>query len=236
MATFTRRDLTLRPVAVVRILGIDPGTHVVGYGCLEVGAGDSVASGADASSALGEVPLAMRGSNVVRAGEAAAGGVRLVDVGVLRLGGRSVDLTARLLALSERFAVLVRDLAPTEVALEEAFYGKSVQAALRIGEARGVLMAEAARSGLAVHQYPPARIKRCVAGHGSARKQSVASMLRQMLPGSAQLLSADLPEDATDAVAVAWTRLEEQRSPLVALAARPRGAAGAASRSTRRGR
>jgi hypothetical protein len=35
MATFTAGDLTLPPVAVVRILGIDPGTRVVGYGCLE---------------------------------------------------------------------------------------------------------------------------------------------------------------------------------------------------------
>ena len=31
-------------------------------------------------------------------------------------------------------------LQPTELALEEAFFGKSVQSALRVGEARGVIL------------------------------------------------------------------------------------------------
>ena len=125
-----------------------------------------------------------------------------------------------------QFAALVRELVPAEVAIEEAFFGKSVQAALRIGEARGVVLAEAARSGIDVFQYPPARVKRCVAGHGAARKDSVASMLRQMLPAGAGPLCGDLPADATDAVAVAWTRMEQQRSPLSdRVRKRPRGLA-----------
>jgi crossover junction endodeoxyribonuclease RuvC len=84
-----------------------------------------------------------------------------------------------------------------------------------------VVLAEAARSGLDVFQYTPARVKRCVAGHGAARKQSVASMLAQNLPEMAAALPRDLPEDATDALAVAWTRLEELRSPLLRRASKP---------------
>lgn len=156
----------------------------------------------------------MRGSNVVRATSPNAGGVRLVRAGVFRLGGRTADLTERLLSLSKQFSELVTELGPNDVAIEEAFFGKSVQSALRIGEARGVVLAEAARYGVDVFQYTPARVKRCVTGHGAARKQSVAKMLGQLLPGLEQSLPGDLPEDATDAVAVAWTRLEELRSPL----------------------
>ena len=214
MATFTRADLTLGRVAATRILGIDPGTQVVGYGCLEwVGSSSSEAAGAPAAR-----PLAMRGSNVVRPaarGAAGAGAVRLVGAGVLRLGKRGAELTTRLLSLSEQFVAVVRELAPTELAIEEAFFGKSVQAALRIGEARGVVLTEAARSGLAVQQFSPARIKRCVAGHGAARKESVASMLHQLLPELAGAGGASLPADATDALAVAWTGLEALRSPLL---------------------
>ena len=212
MATFTGGDLTLAPVAVVRILGIDPGTLVVGFGCLEVAASDDSSV---ARSSM-QVPLAMRGSNVVRAAGAGGAGVRLVAAGVLRLGGRQARLPARLLELVRQFGGLLDDLEPHEVALEEAFFGKSVQAALRIGEARGVVLAEAARAGLDVHQFAPARVKRCVAGHGASRKQSVASMLKQFLPGSDGALLDGLPEDASDAVAVAWTRLEQRRSPLLA--------------------
>jgi crossover junction endodeoxyribonuclease RuvC len=90
-----------------------------------------------------------------------------------------------------------------------------VQAALRIGEARGVVLAESARAGADVHQYAPARVKRCVTGRGAAAKPSVAAMLAQLLPQGAATLPRSLPADATDAVAVAWTRLEERRSPLL---------------------
>ena len=87
----------------------------------------------------------------------------------------------------------------------------------RCGAAGGCTraLAEAARRGLDVHQFTPARIKRCVAGHGAARKESVASMLGQMIPELAGAGRAGLPADATDAVAVAWTRFEELRSPLL---------------------
>jgi crossover junction endodeoxyribonuclease RuvC len=208
MATFTRRDLTLGAVAVVRILGIDPGTQVVGFGCLEVRLDGPVRSET-------AVPMALRGSNVVRAQVGPGGAVQLVAAGVLRLGDRRVALPERLRQLASQFAALLTDLAPAELALEEAFYGKSVQAALRIGEARGVVLAAAAAAGLAVHQFAPARVKRCVNGNGAAGKESVAAMVRQFVPAVAA--GAPLPLDATDAVAVAWTRLEQRRSPLLAL-------------------
>ena len=207
-------------MAVVRILGIDPGTQVVGFGCLEL----PKAAGAGGPGA--GLPLAMRGSNVVRAASAAGGGARLLAAGVLRLGDRKAEIPARLLSLAQQLATLLRELEPTEVAVEEAFFGKSVQAALRIGEARGVVLAEAARAGLSVHQYTPARVKRCVTGHGAARKGSVAKMLAQLLPDLSGAGCRDLPEDATDALAVAWTRLEELRSPMTASASRRSGGAG----------
>src|SRR5262245_11879875 len=94
MAIFTPRDLTLSTVAVVRILGIDPGTLVAGFGCLEM-----VVEGPKRSR--GEVPLALQVSNVVRLG-GGAGDVRLVDMGVMRLGGRDAPLPERLLALSQQ--------------------------------------------------------------------------------------------------------------------------------------
>jgi crossover junction endodeoxyribonuclease RuvC len=197
-------------VAVVRILGVDPGTLVVGYACLETECGRVL------PPTVG-VPLAMRASNVVRVGGQAGAATRLLAAGVLRLGGRDTLLPQRLLHLSDRMRELFAAWAPDELAIEEAFHGKSAQAALRIGEARGVVIAEAARGGVAVHQFAPARVKRCVAGNGAASKLAVAAMVRQLLPAARGVLPAALPLDATDAIAVAWTRLEERQSPLVQL-------------------
>lgn len=199
-------------MAVVRILGIDPGTRVVGFACLEA-MGDRLLRGPR------EVPLAMRAGNAVRATVEAGRTVQVVEFGVMRLGRRGSVLTERLLALADQFRGLVARLRPGEIALEEAFSGKSVQAALRIGEARGVVLAEAARAGLQVHQFAPARIKRCVTGNGAASKQSVAAMVGHLLFGGGAAAPDDVPADATDALAVALTRFEMRSSPLGSLGA-----------------
>lgn len=196
-------------MAVVRILGIDPGTMVVGYGCLELATAEAVRAGA--------VPLALAASNVVRS--SGQGQLQVVAAGALRLGGRGDAIAERLQRLLCGFMQLLDELRPDEIALEEAFHGKSVQSALRIGEARGVVLAESGRRRLPVHQFPPARVKRCVTGQGAAAKEIVAEMLRRQLPGFAG--AAELPADATDALAIAMTRAEARRSPLLAVMERP---------------
>jgi len=194
-------------VAFVRILGIDPGTVVVGFGCLEL-------RGERRTPVTGGAPLALRAANAVRAGAGGGSEVRIVDCGVLRLG-RSRCLPDRLLALSEQLRTLLERLQPDELALEEAFHGKSVPSTLRIGEARGVVLAEAARAALAIHQYAPARIKRCVTGAGDAGKDAVAAMVLQQLGGLLPATGPAFSRDTTDALAVAFTRMEERRSPLL---------------------
>ncbi|MCA8950578.1 MAG: crossover junction endodeoxyribonuclease RuvC [Planctomycetes bacterium] len=191
---------------MVRILGIDPGTQCVGFAVLELAISAPRRPGAAA-------PLALRASNVRAVGAMAGGDAQVVECGVLRLGTRKTPLAARLFELTGRFRDLVLAHRPDEVALEEAFYGKSVQAALRIGEARGVILAESARAGVEVHQFPPARVKRCVTGRGDATKDVVAGMVARLvrMPAGAEML----PRDATDAIGIALTRLEERRSPLL---------------------
>jgi crossover junction endodeoxyribonuclease RuvC len=195
----------------VRILGIDPGTLAVGFGCLEV-IERGPARGAGAAGHVAEAarpqPLALSASNVVRA---QPGGARIavLEAGVLRLGGRNTPLEDRLWSLRRQFAELVERAQAEELALEEAFYGKSVGAALRIGEARGVVLAGAREGGLEVHQFAPARIKRAVAGHGAASKEAVARMVCRQLA----LSTVPKPRDVTDALAVAFCRAEERRAP-----------------------
>ena len=161
-------------MAVLRILGIDPGTQVVGYACLEAVVREVC------SLAATEAPMVQRASNlVVRRG--GHGPATLLAAGSLELGGRKVSLPARLHRLAGALDELIERFAPAELALEEAFFGKSVQAALRIGEARGVVLAVARGHGLSIHQYPPAKIKRAVTGRGSATKEAVAAMAGQLL-------------------------------------------------------
>lgn len=187
----------------MRILGIDPGTVTVGYGCLQVAdaAADSV------PGASGVRPMAHRAGNVVRA-VAGAGGARVLESGALRLGRSTVPIEERLGRLARALAELLARLQPDQLALECAFAGKSVQAALRIGEARGVVLAEANRAGVCVQQLTPARVKRCLTGHGAAGKAAVARMTQQLLA----LAEIPRPHDVADAIAVAYACAEQRFS------------------------
>lgn len=193
-------------MAALRILGIDPGTIVVGWACIEL---DERAPAANATPTT----LAGRASNLVRR-SATTGGLRLIDAGSVRLG-RTRAIEARLAQLCAELEGWIKRFAPHELALEEAFHGKSPQAALRIGEARGVVLATAHRLGVLVHQFAPATIKRRVTGSGRAEKDAVARMALQAL-GAGPLIG---PADAGDAVAVALCRAQERQSPLAALTA-----------------
>jgi crossover junction endodeoxyribonuclease RuvC len=120
----------------------------------------------------------------------------------------SGDLPSRLRVIHEGIAAAIAEFAPDAVAIEEAYYGKSVQSALRIGEGRGVALLAAAQSGVVVEQYPPATVKKAVTGSGNAHKSQVGHMVRMLLS-----ISVEVPEDAADALAVAICHLHRASFP-----------------------
>lgn len=148
------------------ILGLDPGTRVVGYGLVDA-----------------------RGN-------------------ALRLAGMGVLAAPAGAAIEERLAVIAKGLReliarnpPDAVAMEDAFVKLDPRAALLVGQGRGALLAVVGEGRIPVRSYPPATVKRCVAGNGRAPKEQVARMVAAIL-GVGKLPG---PLDATDALAVAIT-------------------------------
>src|SRR2546426_5280290 len=123
---------------------------------------------------------------------------RLVECGVIRLERRS-SLPQRLEALHAHITNLINRHHPQALALENAFYHKNVQTTLVLGHARGVILLAAAQAGLAIAQYPPATVKKTVAGAGGAPKAQVGAVVARLL----KLTRAPTPSDAADGVAVA---------------------------------
>lgn len=146
------------------VLGIDPGTQVVGYGVLAVGRRT----------------------------------MRFVDAGVLKASRRH-SVPVRLGQISQQLDALLGRIRPDVVVVEEAFAARNVKSALRLGEARGVVLASAARHEAELVQMPPAVAKKAIVGNGAAHKEQVAAMVCRLLG----LRSAPDPLDATDALALA---------------------------------
>ena len=73
-------------------------------------------------------------------------------------------------------------------------------------------MLAAQQGGVAVHEFPPAEIKKAVVGHGGASKEQVQFMLTRLL----RLKSVPSPSDAADGVAAALTYVIGARLPRMA--------------------
>lgn len=110
----------------------------------------------------------------------------------------AATLTRRLAHLDAMLAALLIDHAPEAAAVEEVFVNANPQSTLKLGQARGVVLCAAARSGIEVGEYAARLVKKAVVGTGGAEKAQVHAMVSVLLPG----VKIDGP-DAADALAVA---------------------------------
>lgn len=109
-------------------------------------------------------------------------------------------LATRLLALDAALTDLILAYQPEGAAVEEVFVNANPQSTLKLGQARGVVLLGAARSGIDVGEYAARLVKKSVVGVGNASKDQVHAMVARLLPG-AKIAGAD----AADALAVAIT-------------------------------
>jgi len=105
----------------------------------------------------------------------------------------------RLLQLFDLVISTVRTVAPDVAAVEQLFFSTNKRTAMRVSEARGVVLCGLAQSGVTVVEYTPTQVKEAVCGYGAARKQQVARMTARLL-GLESLQGSD---DVADACAVA---------------------------------
>lgn len=125
----------------MRILGIDPGLRLTGYGCVEI----------PARRGGGGTPV-------------------LVEAGVFRLNTKA-SVSERLVELDEDFRGLLGRVKPEVVAVEMLFaHYKHPTTAIVMGHARGVLLLAVRRAGLRLVELRPTMVKKSLTGHGHAQK------------------------------------------------------------------
>ena len=112
----------------------------------------------------------------------------------------SAALPDRLADLAGQLEALLAEHRPDGAAVEEVFVNKNPQSTLKLGQARGVALMIAARSGFTVGEYAARLVKKAVVGNGNAEKVQVHAMVGRLLPG----VTIAGP-DAADALAVAIT-------------------------------
>ncbi|MDE0038876.1 MAG: crossover junction endodeoxyribonuclease RuvC [Gammaproteobacteria bacterium] len=147
---------------MIRVLGVDPGSRLTGYGVVDVD-GDAL---------------------------------RYVTSGCIQ----TVEgpFTGRLADIYRGVEEVIAAHAPDVFVVEEVFFARNPQSALKLGQARGVAIAAAVGADLPVSEYAARAVKQAVVGTGNATKAQVQYMVRALLS-----LSAEPASDAADALAVA---------------------------------
>src|SRR3954462_5087094 len=100
------------------------------------------------------------------------GDSRAVAAGVLTTP-TDLPVPQRLAMLQRDVRELLDDYPPVAVAIERVLFQVNVSTAMSVGQASGIVMAEAASRGCAVVEYSPNQVKEAVAGHGGAGKEQV---------------------------------------------------------------
>jgi crossover junction endodeoxyribonuclease RuvC len=135
----------------MRILGIDPGSRLTGYGCIE-----------------------KQGSKLIHI---AHGTIKLSNTS----GKQDIPLHDRLLILHQKMNDIIQELRPSVLAIENVFFAKNAVSALKLGQARGAALLTAAIHGLEIAEYSPTQVKQAVVGYGQADKDQVAKMIQIIL-------------------------------------------------------
>lgn len=127
-----------------------------------------------------------------------------VKWGTLRFDTK-VEANERLLEIYQKIKILITELSPTHVAIEKVFFAKNVVSALKLGQARGVVILAVSELGIPIFEYSPNEVKSATTGFGHADKEQVAKMI-QLLLG---VKTKDLESlDSSDALAIAICHLQ----------------------------
>lgn len=114
---------------------------------------------------------------------------------------KSQTIFTRYQKIQDDLKEIIEYFKPTQLAIETLFFSKNKKTALRVSEARGVIIASCLDQNLEVFEYSPNEIKLAVTGDGGASKEAVEKMVRLQITGS---INKQI-DDAIDAVAITLT-------------------------------
>jgi crossover junction endodeoxyribonuclease RuvC len=118
------------------------------------------------------------------------------------------DFYNRLGQVGAKIAEVIAAYAPEALAIETLFITKNQKTAMRVSEARGVIIYEAVRAGIPVFEYTPLQIKIAVTGHGASDKEQVMKMIPLLI----KITQKKTVDDEYDAIAVGLTCLAHEHS------------------------
>lgn len=124
----------------------------------------------------------------------------VVDWGCVETSAKE-NFIDRLKIIHQTLTFLIKKYQPNRIAVEDLFFAKNVKTAMKVGEARGVILLTCVQANVPVDEFTPLQIKQAMTGFGRAEKGQVQRMVQMIL----KIKKKITPDDAADALAVAIT-------------------------------
>ncbi|MGB0757584.1 MAG: crossover junction endodeoxyribonuclease RuvC [Patescibacteria group bacterium] len=112
----------------------------------------------------------------------------------------------RLAAIYTKLTQIIRTHKPEKAAVEQLFFAKNTTTAIHVGHARGVILLALAQKHIPIYEYTPLQIKQATASYGRAEKKQIQIMMKTIF----KLSELPTPDDAADALALAWLCSEDR--------------------------
>ena len=117
------------------------------------------------------------------------------------------DQEVRLRQIGEQISKIIEKFKPAALAIESLFFNTNQKTAIKVAEARGVVMNEASKAELKVFEYTPPQIKLAITGYGKSDKTSVMKMIPKLIKIEKEIKS----DDEMDAIGVGLTCLAHEQ-------------------------
>lgn len=163
----------------LKILGLDPGLAILGFGTIICHHENLINTPVDT--------------------------VELEDFGVIKTSAKT-PFSDRLCTIYEDLHTIVAELQPDLVAIEKLFFYR-MSHTISVAQARGVLMLVLGQSGLPWVEFTPPEIKQALTGHGNAAKIDVQEAVARELSLDA-IPRPDDAADALAIALTAWFNLD----------------------------
>jgi len=118
-----------------------------------------------------------------------------------------ISITERFLLIGKELERVIKKYRPEAMAIETLFFNSNQKTAMKVSEARGIIIYQALVKNLKIFEYTPLQIKIAVTGYGRGDKKQVIDML----PFLIKIEKTIKYDDEYDAIAIGLTHLASSK-------------------------
>ncbi len=119
-----------------------------------------------------------------------------------------LEMTHRLFLIGQKIEKIISKWKPEILAIETLFFNTNQKTAMRVAEARGIIIYEGLRAGLSIREFTPLQVKLAITSYGRGDKKQMIAMIPKLI-----LIEKKIEhDDEYDAIGIGITCLAYERT------------------------